>query len=226
VAVTDTSLTAPGVTPVPRRAEGEAPRTPDSRPSLSELVAGLADQPWTERLAGPLAALAERVAPAGERRRFLQGEWLGHALHPAMTDIPIGFWTSSMALDLLTGRSGRRASRRLIALGLVGSVPAMATGLAEWTRTDERTGRIGAVHGAANLSAAGVYFLSWRARRRGHHWRGMALGLLGGSIATASAYIGGHLAFAERVGVSERSDGSAAEEGYGETDGAGTGLPT
>src|SRR6188474_2615963 len=55
----------------------------------------------------------------------LRGEWLGHALHPALTDIPIGFWTSSFVLDFLGGKRARPASQRLIGLGLA-AVPATA----------------------------------------------------------------------------------------------------
>ena len=33
----------------------------------------------------------------------LSGTWLGHPLHPALSDLPIGFWTSSFVLDLAVG---------------------------------------------------------------------------------------------------------------------------
>jgi hypothetical protein len=32
---------------------------------------------------------------AGALKDVLSGAWLGHALHPIMTDIPIGAWRSS-----------------------------------------------------------------------------------------------------------------------------------
>jgi hypothetical protein len=35
----------------------------------------------------------------GAAKDVLSGVWLGHALHPILTDIPIGAWTSSVVLD-------------------------------------------------------------------------------------------------------------------------------
>ena len=37
---------------------------------------------------------------------LLKGKWLGHPLHPLLTDIPIGFWTSGMVLDFLVAEAG------------------------------------------------------------------------------------------------------------------------
>src|SRR5829696_1786301 len=68
-------------------------------------------------------------APAG---RALRGEWLGHALHPLLTDFPLGCWLSAGLLDLLGGRAARPAARRLVGLGLVATVPTVAAGLAEF----------------------------------------------------------------------------------------------
>src|SRR2546421_12126666 len=39
----------------------------------------------------------------GRVKDLLSGTWLGHALHPLLTDLPIGSFTSAMALDLLGG---------------------------------------------------------------------------------------------------------------------------
>jgi hypothetical protein len=79
----------------------------------------------------------ERVAqriPTRSVLPFLQGRWLGHELHPSLTDLPIGFWTSSMVLDLVGGRRSRHAADLFVALGLVTAAPTVATGLADWRR--------------------------------------------------------------------------------------------
>ena len=49
----------------------------------------------------------------------LSGTWLGHPLHPLLTDLPIGFWTSAFTLDLLGGKSTRRAATQLVAWGVL-----------------------------------------------------------------------------------------------------------
>ena len=128
---------------------------------------------------------------------FLRGEWLGHALHPALTDLPIGFWTSSWALDLVGGRRCRAASRRLIALGLLSVVPTAAAGAVDWSAmSDDRRKRVGAAHAMCNTSAGLLYLMSWRARGRGRHARGVALGMAGAAAASVGGLLGGHLAFA------------------------------
>jgi len=136
----------------------------------------------------------------------LRGEWLGHALHPALTDIPIGFWTSSFVLDFLGGKRARPASQRLIGLGLA-AVPVTAlAGMADYeSMNDTRSRRVGALHAAGNIVVAGLYFASWRQRRRGHHLRGVAYGIAGGGLATVTAYLGGALSF----GSSDTPDGGS-----------------
>jgi hypothetical protein len=56
-----------------------------------------------------LTAFGDRVLGDGSIRRLFDGSWLGHQLHPMLTDLPIGFWTSAFALDL-TGRDYADAS--------------------------------------------------------------------------------------------------------------------
>ncbi len=52
-------------------------------------------------------------------RDLLTGRWLGHAVHPVLTDLPIGFWTSAFTLDLIGGRRSRAAAQRLVGLGVL-----------------------------------------------------------------------------------------------------------
>lgn len=152
---------------------------------------------------------ARRLA-AGRVGSFLHGDWLGHALHPMLTDLPIGFWTSSCILDLIGGRSSRRASTRLIGLGLLSALPTAASGAVEWSDIDDdRPRRLGVVHAAANGVAMALYYTSWRARHRGHHLRGVLLGLGGALAATVGGHLGGHLAFVEGMGSGERRQGTA-----------------
>ena len=56
-----------------------------------------------------LQRAAQRAFPQGPVRDLLSGTWLGHPLHPMLTDLPIGFWTSAWVLDLLGPR--RHATR-------------------------------------------------------------------------------------------------------------------
>lgn len=151
-------------------------------------------------LSAGLRPLATALVADPARRDLLQGKWLGHALHPLLTDLPIGFWTSANVLDVLGGTSARPAARMLTGLGVASALPTAVTGLAEWAglRT-ERDRRTASAHALGNVVALTCYTASWAARRRGRWATGAALGLAGASFATASGYLGGHLAAARQV---------------------------
>jgi nitrite reductase/ring-hydroxylating ferredoxin subunit/uncharacterized membrane protein len=161
----------------------------------------------------PLDAPAEAVArsvrnaiPKGAVKDAVSGTWLGHALHPLLTDVPIGSWTSSLLIDLFGGREGRRASQRLIGVGVLASLPTAITGLNDWADTtpaDDSVRRMGAVHAAANVAALGLYTASLLARRRGSHVRGVALGMAGAGALVVGGHLGGHLSYAKAVGVDQ-----------------------
>ena len=121
---------------------------------------------------------------------------LGHPVHPALTDLPIGFWTSSCLLDVLGGRRYAAASRTLVGFGVVSAVPTVAFGKGDAVKLDPEARRIAAVHAAANLLAVAVYTASWRRRRNQHQAAGVLLGFLAGAIASAGGYLGGALAWA------------------------------
>jgi uncharacterized membrane protein len=144
-----------------------------------------------------LRSVADAALPEGAARDALQGRWLGHSVHPLMTDLPIGFWTSAFVLDLVGGKKRRAAADRLVGLGIVSAVPTVVTGLAELPKLDARKQRSAVVHVAANSVATVLYTMSWRARRRGERYRGVALGLLAATAATAGGFLGGHLAFGD-----------------------------
>lgn len=123
---------------------------------------------------------------------------LGHPLHPAVTDLPIGFWTSAWLLDLLPGRSEASAAiRRLYGLGVLSAVPAMFTGLGDAAELDDRGRRLAALHGMLNVAAAGAFTRSWWLRGRGRTVGAIVSAQLGAGLATAAGLIGGHLALSE-----------------------------
>lgn len=152
------------------------------------------------------AALPEEVAT------LLRGDPFGHPLHPVLVDLPIGFWTSATVLDLLGGRAGAPMARRLIGLGVLSAIPALASGLAEYPSTDhiERR-RVTAVHAASNAAATAMFALSWRARRN-HRLLGMLLAAVASGLATAGGALGGHMAFAMGMGVRAGDDSAEGSE--------------
>ena len=163
---------------------------------------------WTLRLEeataldGPVDALRPKVDALFGREPqgpVLRGEWLGHAIHPVLTDVVIGTWTSATLLDLFGGRDSADAARRLVELGLLAVGPTAWTGWAEWSQLGPRDQRVGLVHAVSNATAIGLYAASWVARRRGRHSTGVRLALAGATVSGAAAYLGGHLTAARKV---------------------------
>jgi nitrite reductase/ring-hydroxylating ferredoxin subunit/uncharacterized membrane protein len=159
-----------------------------------------------EVLDGPAQALAKQVRgvmSGGPVKDALSGTWLGHALHPMLTDVVIGSFAGASLLDLLAPGSDGEASERLIALGLAAYLPTAAAGANDWADTepvDDTVRRAGAVHAGCNAVAASFYIASLRARRRGARGRGAALGFVGMTVLMAGGWLGGHLSFSKGVG--------------------------
>lgn len=155
-----------------------------------------------ERWDAAVPVMEAMAAPvrSGRTRDVLSGQWLGHALHPLLTDYPLGCWTSAMLLDIVGGKGARPSARRLIGLGLLAVPPTAAAGLSDWAHVGERgPKRVGVAHAAVNSSAAAMYLLSWLARRKGDHGRGVTFGVVGGLFAIAGGFFGGHLSLTAAV---------------------------
>ena len=171
------------------------------------------DQPsmlvrWTLRLEEaaaldrPVQALEPKIRTlfgTGPRGSVLRGDWLGHAVHPLLTDVVIGTWTSATLLDLIGGRDSAAAAQKLIGTGLLAAAPTAWTGWAEWSAAGSRDKRVGLVHAVTNGLAIGTFSASWIARQRGRHGDGVRLALAGAAVSGVGAYLGGHLAAARKV---------------------------
>lgn len=172
----------------------------ERRPALVEIARSIEADPRLDGVVAALRPLAEALVRDPRRRDLLLGRRLGHALHPLLTDAPLGAWGSATLLDLVGGAGSRPAARRLTGLGVLAALPTAVTGAAELAHTDRRTARVGGAHALANSAALVLHGASWLARRRGHHGRGVVLGLLGTATVSAGGFLGAHLAIARNVG--------------------------
>jgi nitrite reductase/ring-hydroxylating ferredoxin subunit/uncharacterized membrane protein len=162
-----------------------------------------------------VAKTVRDAVPAGPVKDALSGTWLGHALHPVLTDLPIGTWTSAVLLDWLGGDASKDAADHLIALGIAFALPTAATGMTEWADAEPASAevrRVGAVHGAANVAATALFGASLTARRRGSRGAGRLLALAGAGVLGVSGFLGGHLSYAKGVGVDQTAFEDPPEE--------------
>jgi hypothetical protein len=136
---------------------------------------------------------------SGARGSVLRGEWLGHAVHPLLTDVVLGTWTSASVLDLIGGPDSASSARKLIGTGLLAAGPTAWTGWAEWSEVGPRDKRVGLIHAVTNGAVIGAYAASWIARRKDRHGSGVRLALAGAALSGVGAYLGGHLTEARKV---------------------------
>ena len=143
---------------------------------------------------------------AGTLKDLLSGTWLGHSLHPLMTDVTIGTFLSATLLDVLGGDDDGKAAERLLGVGIASYGPAALAGFTDWADTevaDERSRRVGITHAVTNASALTLFSASLAARRKGDRGKGKLLALAGTSILGVGGYLGGHLVFVRGVGPSQ-----------------------
>ena len=184
---------------------GEAPPIDESQPPVAvRLVERIEQASSLDPIAGRVEGFLWDALPNGKPRELIEGRWLGHALHPALSDLPVGAWTSSVILDLLGAPGARRDADLLIGVGLVAALPVALSGWTDWSHADETQQRVGLAHAAANISATLLFTASLRSRLRGRRGLGKLLSIAGIGAAGAGAYAGGHLAFARGAGMGQR----------------------
>jgi uncharacterized membrane protein len=171
---------------------------------LNTLVAKLESDETLDGLGQTAGRTIRQLVPGGAIKRELSGAWLGHPLHPILTDIPIGVWTSSVLLDWTGGKNSQPAADRLILIGLLAAGATVASGWSDWADSEEEHAEVrrsGLVHAASNATAVALMVGSYSARKRGARGRGKLLSLVGSSALGAGGWLGGHLTYTLGAGV-------------------------
>ncbi|MBA3369180.1 MAG: Rieske 2Fe-2S domain-containing protein [Geodermatophilaceae bacterium] len=176
--------------------------------SISTALDRLADTQRLDAGIAPIRALVNRLLRPQALKDMLHGVWLGHPLHPAMAQVPIGAWLSAGLLDALPGH--RKEAQLLVATGIAAAVPTALAGAADWSESDVGQQRVGAVHAVMNSAALALYVGSLVARMRGNQRTGRRLAYAGLGLASASAGIGGHLAYHQASGASHATTAARA----------------
>ena len=143
-------------------------------------------------------SLHKAILAAGKPGRWLadilHGKWLGHPLHPILTDVTIGAWLSGVTLDLVGKMTRRRkmhdAADTLIELGTISALPTALAGLTDYSAIKQDAVEYGAAHALLNSLALGLFTLSIRARRTNQRNSGIALSIAGLGLSMLSAWLG------------------------------------
>ena len=150
---------------------------------------------WGIGIADFYTAISRFVIRPTWLRSFLHGTWLGHPLHPLLTDVPVGGLTIAIVLDLFGVYDGANWATGLGLLGLIGAAIA---GFVDLDETDGKPRQYGGVHSTIMLAAIVVYAVSMLVRlgvTPGSPTEATILAAVGYLLIVAGAYIGGDLAF-------------------------------
>jgi nitrite reductase/ring-hydroxylating ferredoxin subunit/uncharacterized membrane protein len=185
---------------------------------MSELAELAAEQEWLDPASEALRSAITDVFQ-GETGRtvkdLLNGVWLGHPLHPVITDIPVGAWTMAEVFDALDAATGdgryEDAARVCINAGLLGAAGAAVTGLTDWSDTGKSDRRMGLVHAMLNVTATSLFLTSALLRRGRRTPAATRMSAAGYAFAMAGAYLGGALVYKRRIGTDHAVQGDAPE---------------
>src|SRR2546426_7600374 len=84
---------------------------------------------WADPLGKLFVAIfAALYKPVPILKDFLNGVWLGHPLHPAITDVPIGAFVVALVLDLM---GARPAATTAIGVGVLFMIIAAGLGYSD-----------------------------------------------------------------------------------------------
>lgn len=172
--------------------------------------------PWLD----PVGSLVQRAVgavytsagtPGRAIRNLMHGTTLlGHPLHPALSDLPLGAWTVGVIADWLfvaTGRVPAVAGDLALVVGVVGAILAALSGLTDHHDTTGYEQRVATAHGLT-MSAVLVVELASLAMRvwvPGLHLSAVVLSSLAWLGALQGAYVGAHMSFGMGTAVNHNA---------------------
>jgi nitrite reductase/ring-hydroxylating ferredoxin subunit/uncharacterized membrane protein len=189
---------------------------------IQELSSQIEAQTWLkpaeDSLKKGLDKLFEKDTKRGKPvENALHGVWLGHPLHPVLTDLPIGAWCVAFVLDVagLCGETKKfqPGADAAVNIGIAGALAAAAAGITDWKEISLEARKTGMVHGLLNSAALACYIASSLQRSKNNRTAAVISAGVGLAIIAASSWLGGHLVYASQIGV-ERTPGAKPPEDF------------
>jgi nitrite reductase/ring-hydroxylating ferredoxin subunit len=181
----------------------------------------LVEKPWLESGADAVKSAVSKaydgLGPAAVPvKNFLYGIWLGHPLHPVITDIVVGSYTITAILDVVEAAGAEKviapANDIALTTGIASGLAAAVAGTTDWHVLNGKPKRLGFLHMLFNVSATFLYIGSLIARKGGNRGLGRALGWTAYGTIFGGAYLGGHLVFVKNIGVDHAAEWEQTDE--------------
>jgi nitrite reductase/ring-hydroxylating ferredoxin subunit/uncharacterized membrane protein len=139
---------------------------------------------WLSALFGPIRPIKD----------FLNGTWLGHPVHAALTDVPVGAMTVAIVLEVI---GQPVAADVTVLVGVLSIVATAVTGLADYTDVDGTARSRATVHATVMTTALILFVISLVLRAGDPDDRAVPIALLviGYLVLTVGAEIGGDLVY-------------------------------
>ncbi len=132
---------------------------------------------------------------------LLNGRWLGHPLHPLVTDVAVGAWTVVLVFDLIglaqPGAGLATAAAVSLWLGVLAAIGSLLSGATDWKDTYGLEQRVGFIHGLLMAVVSLLYVLSGVLRLVGpvDGTPARLIGILGFVGLIGGGFLGGEMAF-------------------------------
>ena len=174
-----------------------------------------APSPLTDRISDVLqngikAVIGSNRKPPRLFRTLLNGTFLGHPLHPAITDVPIGAWLIAVIFDIIwlvspsANAWAARGAEVAVLIGILAAIGAAVTGMADWSDTYGAERTVGLYHAGLNTLALVLYIISFVLRLAvptGESTLAAICGFFGIIAVLVAAYLGGDMVFGKGTGV-------------------------
>lgn len=147
-------------------------------------------------IADVYSAVSRRVIRPRLLRSLLHGTWLGHPLHPLLTDLPVGALTVALVLDVLDINDGANWATLI---GFAGLLAAALAGMVDLDETSGKARQYGGLHAGSMFVATVFYLFSVLIRfgvMPGEPVYAIGTAAAGYVFILLGAYIGGDLVFA------------------------------
>ena len=176
---------------------------PSESPSLTDRISDALQN-------GVKVVIGSNRKPPRRFKSLLHGTWLGHPLHPAITDVPIGAWLLAVIFDIVWLASptangwAARGAEIAVLIGILAAIAAAITGLADWSDSYGAERTVGLYHAGLNSLALILYIISFFIRLADPSGESVAaaiLGFIGIASVLVAAYLGGDMVFGKVTGV-------------------------